>query len=63
MENGKFNWAKSNIKDLRSDSTKDIDSIKKEAELSLDELNKIKTKEEKSIMKKFKSIFKKNVDE
>jgi glutamate--cysteine ligase len=33
--------AKSNIKDLRSDSTKDIDSIKKEAELSLDELNKI----------------------
>ena len=26
---------------LRSDGTKDIDSIKKEAELSLDELNKI----------------------
>ena len=33
--------AKSNIEDLRSDGTKDIDSIKKEAELSLDELNKI----------------------
>ena len=33
--------AKSNIKDLRSDSTKDIDSIKKEAELSLDQLNRI----------------------
>mgnify|MGYP001221065238 CR=1 FL=1 len=33
--------AKSNIEILRSDSTKDIDSIKKEAELSLVELSKI----------------------
>ena len=33
--------AKSNIKALRSDDSKDIDSIKKEAELSLEELNKI----------------------
>ena len=33
--------AKSNIEILRSDSAKDIDSIKKEAELSLVELSKI----------------------